>query len=227
MSTWIKICGITDVHDARLAVDLGADAIGLVMHTASPRACDPQAAKGIVRELRDRILCVGVWLDECFADISSEAEAICFSAVQNYDLATSFELARRGFPCIPAVHQGMSLDSEVVQALRGSEMDRVILDRSRSGKEVQSRNFPPAWTGLLHEGQERRIKIILAGGLNEENVCSVLSRYEPHGVDVSSGIESQPGKKDPDKLRHFIAEVRKWDSTAISAGMAGGLCRKR
>jgi phosphoribosylanthranilate isomerase len=204
MSTWIKICGITRPADARRAVESGADALGFVFHARSPRRCDPRAARRVVRELPAHVAAVGVWLDEDARLIEREADQSGVQLVQTYALDVALDLAARGRRVILAVDpQGNGWAGKVPP--RGVE--RLLLDR---GRLYAGATLPLTAANLAVA--RRRVPVILAGGLTPQNVAAALRDLRPDGVDVASGVESAPGRKDPARLTQFIMEVRRWDA---------------
>ncbi len=233
MSTWIKICGITRPQDASLAVQLGADALGFVMHSRSPRSCTLDVVRSLIRNVSPSITCVGVWLDEPLDQIVQEANDIGCAVIQNYDLPTAMELSRRGLQCLPALipQETLRTSKDVVPllallAVHG--ITRFIVDTT---DRKFSRDMATLPQNLLRDFFALAIlqgmQPILAGGLNAQNVRHRLSIYHPSGVDVASGVEVTPGEKDQDKLTHFFEEVRQWDSADSSAPTAANLCPKQ
>lgn len=232
MSTWIKICGITNLEDAQLAARLGADALGFVMHKKSPRCCQPVLAREIIQAVPTGVECVGVWLDEPADLISAEAAFIGCAAIQAYEWPTLVELAARNLACIPAVGSGREFLEEPWDALlmrfQTHEFNRFILDSSRHEPAELNGSRPETNGGqFFMESVWRGILPVLAGGLHAGNVYETLADNGPCGIDVASGIESRPGKKDHAKLKHFIEEVRRWDMTVSSAATAVDSSRKR
>jgi phosphoribosylanthranilate isomerase len=202
----IKICGNTTWEDTIAAVEAGADAVGFVFYKDSPRAISPKTAAAIIARLPPLAVPVGVFVDE-------EVEV-----VRRIMDECGLRLAQLHGNESPAYCLG--LGRPVVKAIRVKE--RKDLDRM-DDYQVTSflldtfvRNVPGG-TGLsfdwsLLEAAKPRGPIILAGGLTAENVAEAVRRLHPYGVDVSSGVEASPGKKDHVKLRSFIAAARAADS---------------
>jgi phosphoribosylanthranilate isomerase len=233
VSTWIKICGITRLEDARLAVQLGADALGFVMHAQSLRCCNPENARTIIAEVSARVLCVGVWLDEPADQIVTESKYIGCAFIQNYDLATTLELNALSVRCLPAISPQEMLRNEedidlLLTSLAKHEINCVIVDSTRRSTSCEEDAYTAQYSeSFVRRAKHRAIQSVIAGGLNCGNVRQTLQSFQPFGVDVASGIESLPGVKDPVKLRRFIEEVRTWDEMVTSAPTAADSCRKR
>lgn len=205
MSVRIKICGITNLEDALAAVDAGADALGFVFHPGSPRRLTPDQTAAITRALPPSVPRVGVFVD---AQSTAVHEAIRVAGlnVLQFHGDESPEFCSRFTPC------------EVWKAFR--IQDAASLDRLRDYPGVNAWLLDsyvagrPGGTGavfnwdLAREATRSGKPLILAGGLTPENVAEAIRHVRPFGVDVSSGVESAPGRKDPDKLRSFIAAAR-------------------
>jgi len=196
--TWIKICGITSAEDARMAAAAGADAVGLVF-AESKRRVSLNDARAIVRMLPEGIEAVGVFVDEDPETVRDLAADLGLDGVQLHGSESPGECERlplktiKRFPVLPS-------DS------------RDSLRRRMEPYRVFARLLDPgAGDGVsfdwsLAKGHSGRL--IVAGGLTPDNVASVVRMLHPFGVDVSSGVESGPGKKDPVKMHRFIEEVR-------------------
>jgi phosphoribosylanthranilate isomerase len=207
MPTRVKICGITREQDARLAVELGAAALGFNFYPPSPRFVTPEAARGIMESVPPLVLAVGVFAEESDArHVARVARRAGVSAVQLH--ASSFrttENALRAFRMIRAVavREGMKAEE-----LAGLKADALLLDafdtelRGGTGKSFD-------WNFAREAA--RFGTIILAGGLTPENICHAVLEARPFAVDVASGVESSPGIKDPGMLRAFFAAVAKAD----------------
>ncbi|MDO8631524.1 MAG: phosphoribosylanthranilate isomerase [Phycisphaerales bacterium] len=226
MATWIKICGLTNLEDAALAARLGADALGFVLHRGSSRFCAPSAARAIIGEVPHGVTTIGVWFDESVEVVSEAARFIGCNLVQIYDPMTARVLHAHGFDILPAIPvAGEAIGREDWRRFCESWLGRVVVDRSRAIPERATPAHAPegdAWRDLVSTlGKTQRV--VLAGGLSPENIRAALDTYRPLGVDVASGVESAPGRKDPKKLARFIEEVRRWDAKVGSDGSAGSL----
>ena len=233
---WIKICGITRREDAQLAVHLGVNALGFVMHSHSPRRCEADAARDMIRELPEMVHGVGVWFDEPVDAIAPIAERIGCSWVQTYDLNAALALHSRGFAILPAITLPIASALRTRAGWRGVEADRVIVDlgRANDGRRVESpgsaahaHDTHGSWRVLRAINLAPTTRLILAGGLNDECVGAALDKLRPDGVDAASGLESAPGIKDHGKMIQFVEEVRGWKEKAISAPTAVDSCPRR
>lgn len=205
MRTRIKICGITRSDDARMALEAGADYVGLVL-TESPRRLSLEQAEAIRADLPAEAAVVGVFADEPPDQVAPFARALALHAVQVAGwLDRSHDLA-----------------CEVWHVLRGAELPdpaqlpmiplRTYLldahDRTRAGGTGKRADW--AWAKLCVQHGRR---LFVAGGLNAANVESLLFQVRPFGVDASSGLESEVGKKNPEKVRAFVERIREADRT--------------
>ena len=211
--TKIKFCGITVLDDAELAVAAGAWAVGLIFWPRSPRRCDPNAAAEIVAAVRRRVEVAGVFVNATLDHVSEIAEATGVTMLQLHgDEGPAYcaEAARRtGCKVIKAVRVRSGAD---VQALASFHTDYHLLDSYTAGVPGGTgETF--AWDiARAHRGS---VPVILSGGLDPGNVGEAIAAVRPFAVDVASGVERAPGKKDPDKLQAFAAAVR---ATTIPVG---------
>lgn len=208
MATRVKICGITRLEDARLAVELGAAALGFNFYPRSPRYIEPGRAAEIIRHLPPFVASVGVFADECNeAHVAAVAREAAVTAIQLRGPklpATNRALA--GYPLILAVGVGERLNPDEFGRLRAGAFLLDALDSKLLGGT--GRTFD--WR-LAREAKQYG-NIILAGGLTPENVSQAIREVRPFAVDVASGVESAPGVKDAAKLRAFFAAAGETDS---------------
>jgi phosphoribosylanthranilate isomerase len=216
----IKICGVTNVADALAAADAGADAIGLNFYPKSPRFIDAATASTILRVVHPRLRRVGVVVNET-------ADAL------NHMLA-QFELDAQ--PGLHAIQLHGDEPPEIVAAVRAKYLirarrftehgiaaiasdleacdrlcrlpDAVLIDAATPGR-YGGTGTTVSWSGLAdYRRWLHNVPLILAGGLTRDNVAEAIRMVRPHGVDVASGVESAPGKKDHAKIRDFVAAAR-------------------
>lgn len=203
----IKICGITNKIDAINAVKLGVDMLGFIFYEKSKRYVDPKTAKDIINELPPYIAKVGVFVDEArntALDIAGECglDTLQFHGDETPDYCRSF---RDDFKVIKAFR---IKDKKSLGPVNGYDVDFFLLDTySKEGKGGTGKHFD--WKIL--QDFEFLKPIILSGGLTPENIGSAIKTVLPYGVDVSSGLESTPGRKDAELIKAFVANVRKAD----------------
>jgi phosphoribosylanthranilate isomerase len=196
---FVKVCGTTCEDDALLAVALGADAVGFVF-APSPRQVAPQIAGDIVKRLPPEIVTVGVFRDESPARVLRIAHLAGLRAVQLHGREPP-ETARWLSSRLPMVIQAFAAgDARVLQAPE-YEAHAILLDAPHPGS---GQIFDWSLAAEVPTGQ----RVMIAGGLNADNVGAAIARTRPWGVDAVSGIERQPGRKDPIKMRDFIAAAR-------------------
>jgi phosphoribosylanthranilate isomerase len=198
----VKICGITRPEDARLAVDLGASAIGMVFWPKSPRAVDVPRARAIVDALPPFVMAVGVFVNQ--VDEAPEiAAAVGLDVIQLHGDEQPASYGDLGFKTIKAV--GVSSGDAVRHAAAVPAQTTVLLDAHdpvRRGGTGQ----PIDWS--IAEAIARQRRVILSGGLNPGNVVLAIETVRPVAIDISSGIEAAPGQKDPAKLRELFDVLR-------------------
>ncbi len=255
--TWIKICGITNLDDALVATDAGANALGFVFYPKSPRHVTLETARSIVAQVPQRIEKVGVFVNETVDHVHDTAKQLGLTAVQLHgDESTAFSRAlfqglANGSPCRPMIFRAWPakiFDAPAEQAVRWDPVAAGLIepDEAYKGKRVhkihvakngdlflETHGFRPGvisgvlldsstaekrggtgqafdwervqpWAGIINSIS----KLIVAGGLRPGNVQEAIHLLHPWGVDVSSGVEREPGKKDPRKVRAFVQAVR-------------------
>jgi phosphoribosylanthranilate isomerase len=202
--TRIKVCGNTRKDDVDLAVELGVDLIGFIFGP-SKRHIEIDQAKQLVGDIPDTVERVGVFVHEP-ADVIEQAVTACgLTAVQIYRPITS-EDRQLGVTLLPAlrVRNGEDLDG-----LGFEPRDHPLLDTWAS--ETAGGGTGQTWDWSKASLLARRYPILVSGGLNPSNVADAVHRLKPWGVDVCSGVEAEPGRKDHGKLRAFVEAVRRVD----------------
>ncbi len=205
MTVRVKICGITNVEDALAAVDAGADALGFIFFGGSPRFIEPAAAQAIIGGLPPFVSKVGVFVDETLENVQRISRLTGVSAVQLHgNEAPAFCAA-----LAPAVIKAFRIkDRSSLSALGSYDRASFLLDSYVPGQ--------PGGTGekfsweLAVEAKSFGRPIILAGGLTPDNVTQAVEKTVPYAVDVSSGVEFAPGRKDHAKVRDFILAAKGW-----------------
>jgi phosphoribosylanthranilate isomerase len=196
---FVKICGVTTAEDALLAAGLGADAVGMIF-AASPRRITSAEARDIVYRLPPEVLSVGVFRNESVARVAEIANTIGLRAVQLHGNETPEDtrwLATR----VPVVIKAFAATDPNLLRAADYGAHRLLIDSATPGS---GQVFD--WA-VLEEAPLNK-PFILAGGLDPTNVADAVSAVQPWGVDVASGVEASPGKKDPAKVRRFIAAAR-------------------
>lgn len=220
--TWAKICGITNVEDALTAVAAGADALGFVFYEKSPRRVTQEAAREIVSRLPAKVEKVGVFVEESLDEMERLAEVTGLTGIQLHVKFPHSQDATLGSKTTKYfVLRANDLDNQGVltslpwyRDLKES-IGAIFLDAG-SEKEPGGTGKTFDWAraagtvGLLQQD----FRIVVAGGLTPTNVPEAMRILNPWGVDVSTGVEVRPGKKDEDKVRAFISAVRLADQRA-------------
>ena len=201
----IKICGITNLEDARLAADLGAQALGFNFYPLSPRKVDPEAARAIIAQLPPLVLSVGVFVDEDAGVVRDLAARVGLDWVQLHGQESPEYCRSLGRRVIKAFRIKDAASLAFLAVYQGAAQ-ALLLDTYRTG-QVGGTGETFDWQ-LARRAHEYG-RIILAGGLTPENVAQAIKIAQSQAVDVASGVEAAPGKKDPEKLRNFIAAVRR------------------
>ena len=199
----IKICGITNLEDALLAAELGANALGFIFYAKSPRAIKPEAARQIIAQLPPMVLSVGVFVNEAAALVLEVAEMVRLDWVQLHgeEPPEYCRFLSRNILKAIAVQDQSSLDR--MKQYQGC-VRAFLLDTHKSG---QKGGTGESFDWSLAREAKKHGSIVLAGGLNPENIAAAMREASPLAVDVASGVEAAPGKKDPARLRAFFQAV--------------------
>jgi phosphoribosylanthranilate isomerase len=253
--TWVKICGMTNLEDALVAVDAGADAVGFVFYAKSPRCVSVDAAREIVEKLPERTEKVGVFVAGAGIEFGIDFIEVGLTGIQFYFPmdpaalpasrethgygAELFPQLRKFFMALPAssliANQGQverlvasfaqmrqmreqlrsqpGLPEGMLDKMREDIFDTYFLDSGceqqpgGTGTTFDWERAVPAVEGLRQGG----LKVVVAGGLTTDNIGEAVGILKPWGVDVASGVEVRPGKKDPEKVRAFVKAVREAD----------------
>lgn len=201
---WIKICGITSIEDAELAISAGADAIGLNCISTSPRAVTGNVARDIVESCKGRVEVIGIVADLRTEEALAVRESVGFSALQLHGRESPRELAMLLPRAYKAVRIGSTADAADAEAFGG---ERLLVDAKVEG--MLGGTGERVELELVTELAKKR-RVILAGGLAPGNVAEAIQRLRPFGVDVASGVETSDDsrKKDPEKLVAFLRAAR-------------------
>lgn len=201
--TKVKICGITSLDDALMAVDAGADALGFVFFEKSPRYLGPEAAARVIARIPPLVQVVGLFVNAELDFVNRTADSCGLDIVQLHgeESPAYCRLVRR----------------RVMKAFRVRGPESLIpMAQYQVSAYLLDAYSPNAYGGTGERfdwdcavAAKERGPIVLAGGLNPDNVAFAVAKVAPYAVDVSSGVESVPGRKDPEKVRRFILEAKK------------------
>lgn len=215
--TRVKFCGLTTPDDAAAAARAGADAVGFVF-ADSPRRVSSEDAFHISRSLSPFVVRVGVFVDESYDQVARTVEAARLHVVQLHgdeDNGFVARLRRLGCDVVKAVRMRDEAD---VDAVVQTDADALLLDTfsaERAGGTGRTFDWRLAESALAALAEHGRVTpVVLAGGLTPENVGDAVQTVRPYGVDVSSGVEREPGRKCPVKMRLFVRKVREADGSA-------------
>ncbi len=191
----VKICGITNEEDALSAARCGAAALGFVFYPPSKRYIEPKTAQQIISVLPSSVARVGVFVNEDYAEVNRIADYCELDFIQFHGDETP-DFCRK-FPT-PKVIKAVFLNNESdVEKACGYNVAAILVD-SRQGGFYGGTGITADWD--LARRVKSRKPLILAGGLREDNVVKAIEKVVPHAVDINSGVEIYPGKKDPDKI---------------------------
>ena len=211
---WAKICANTSLEDALLAAEAGADAVGFVF-APSPRRVTPEKVAAITPHLPKEIEKIGVFVDASLEQICTAVRDSGLTGVQlhceaapgltaqlRHELGSQLRIVR-------VVHFGPQAPESAKRIAADANIDAILVD-SRTATRVGGTGVAFNWTEASEGvfGGQRAVKLIAAGGLTPENVREAIAILRPWGVDVASGVEAAPGRKEPEKVRRFVANVR-------------------
>jgi phosphoribosylanthranilate isomerase len=200
----VKICGLTKLEDIKLSAELGAHAIGLNFFDGSPRCLTPFAASELIRRLPPFVAPIGVFVNWAQSPVIALCKALGLSAAQLHGDETTqvVDAVARRLPVIKALRLGQGTEKPDFSGYRSASA--FLLDSALSG-HYGGTGTTGNWHIARTVAQSHRV--ILAGGLTPENVAEAIRIVRPYAVDVTTGVEARPGKKDPAKLRAFFDEV--------------------
>jgi phosphoribosylanthranilate isomerase len=211
MRTWIKICGTTSLEDALSSIEAGADALGFIF-AQSKRRILPENAQKIIRELPPNIEKIGVFMDTGAMGIRQVVREVALTGIQMHGEG---EFPPEVYSYLPEerrdtlrkiktviVWEGFELRFDTYAAVAGV-VDTWLFDSGAGSGQTFD------WQSARTQLGERQGQFVIAGGLTPENVCEAIRTFKPWGVDVVTGVEREPGRKDPEKLKAFVAAVRK------------------
>ena len=231
--TWVKICGMTNLEDALVAVEAGADAVGFVFYEKSPRCLSVEAAREIVAKLPESVEKVGVFVGDRLTNAEEEGNFVGLDALQVYTTSgqTILEVLEdvgawppsQRKPGQTKIYLALPISKLVVEQVeqQGLTIDMwdpegefvALLVDSGGGHQPGGTGVAFDWNqaAAMVAGLSLRHKVVVAGGLTPQNVGEAMGVLKPWGVDVASGVEAWPGKKDAEKVRAFVRAVREMD----------------
>ena len=201
---FVKICGITNLADALCAIEAGANALGFVFYPRSPRFCDVEKARHIIRELPRGIVKVGVFVNEPIDLLLQYLSNMPLDYAQLHGDETPGFCSKMPIGVIKGLRV-KSLDE--IKKLPDYPVAYYLLD-SYSEKEYGGTGAAFDWNIAVEAKNILSSPVLLSGGLTPENVAEAVNKVDPYGVDVSSGVETSPGIKDHKKVREFINNAR-------------------
>lgn len=206
MTVKVKICGLTNAEDAAAAVEAGADAVGFVFHKKSPRCAEAAVVKGIVKTLPPFVLPIGVFVNEDAKVVRDVVDSCGLALVQLHGDETAAYCEALGRPVLKAIRLKDRRSFLILAEFQGRAGVRGFLVDAFSSDAYGGTGQVANWS--LAAEASSAAPVLLAGGLTPENVSQAILQVRPYGVDVSSGVEASPGKKDHEKVRAFVRAVR-------------------
>jgi phosphoribosylanthranilate isomerase len=209
---WIKVCANTCAEDAQLAADAGADAVGFVFAESSRRVA-PAEVRAITTQLPARIEKIGVFANADFAAIAATVEECGLTGVQlhagnDLDLASRIRESHPQLRILKVIHYGGDLAGQLTLAQQDPAIDGALVD-SRTATLIGGTGIPFDWQEAQRSFADTSgLRLIAAGGLTPDNVTEAVTILRPWGVDVATGVELSPGKKDAAKVRAFVEAAR-------------------
>ena len=210
---WVKVCANTSLEDAQMAVDAGADAVGFVFADSARRVTLEQVAE-IAPRLPETVEKIGVFVDASVDALAAAIEACGLTGVQLHTVSDPTiasrlreRYARERLRILKVIHFQQGLEAELREAEADAAIDGVLVD-SRTATMLGGTGIRFDWNAARGSFAESRLRLIAAGGLNPKNVAEAIVALQPWGVDVASGVEEKPGKKDAAKVRAFVVKAR-------------------
>jgi phosphoribosylanthranilate isomerase len=215
--TWIKICGMTNLEDALVAVDAGADAVGFVFYEKSPRCVSVETAREICSKLPKGVEKVGVFVgvNPIVAEVAAQAGLTIAQIYADAQPALTDEYLRK-LPCrvIPAISFGEVAKKELCEFHAAEDVRKLVvaaLIDSGNSERPGGTGERFDWQAMADMARCASLNLVVAGGLRPDNVGEAIHILKPWGVDVASGVEARTGKKDPEKVQAFVRAVREMD----------------
>ena len=209
--TRVKICGITRPEDALAVVEAGADAIGLVFYPPSPRAVDLAQAQEIVKAVPAFVTITALFVNPEPTEVQEILNGVRIDLIQFHGDEDSTFCEQFNSPYIKAIRVRQASDV-VASSLRFPSAQGILLDSYKPGVPGGTgETFDWSMAGQSTDGSQQAKPIILAGGLNPDNIQQAIKQVQPFAVDVSGGVEASKGIKDHGKIKAFVSEVNRVD----------------
>ncbi len=210
----VKICGITNIGDAYWAAEFGADALGFIFYPKSPRYIAPEKVRGIIQKIPGSMGRVGVFVNQ---EIQAVKEIMSFCGLRLIQLHgdESPQYCAR-FPRSALIKTVSVCTEEEVRKLENYPVRTILVDARKPGCYGGTGKNSDWTLAMKVKGKH---PLILAGGLNKENIKRAIETVKPCAVDINSGVETSPGKKDPHKIREIMEIIRAADKTGVSENL--------
>ena len=197
----VKICGITNKEDALMASDFGADALGFVFAKGSPRKVTPVTAGNIINKLPPLVVPVGVFVDSPIEEILSIIESTGIQCVQLHGNESPVEYSKINIPIIKSFRVDKHFEADTLLRFPAAAYLLDTFVKGTMGGTGKTFDWNMAVSAKAYG------RIILAGGLIPDNIIEAINKVQPYGIDISSGVESAPGKKDKMKLQQLFTAI--------------------
>ena len=197
----IKICGITNKKDALMAADFGADALGFIFAKGSPRKITPATARYIIDKLPPFVVPVGVFVDSPIEEILSIIERTGIQCVQLHGNESPTEYSKLNIPIIKSFRVDKHFEADTLLRFPGAAYLLDTFVKGTLGGTGKTFDWNVAVSAKVYG------RIILAGGLTPDNIIEAINKVQPYSIDISSGVESVPGKKDKMKLQQLFTAI--------------------
>jgi phosphoribosylanthranilate isomerase len=210
----VKICGITHIGDAYMAAESGADALGFIFYPKSQRYVAPAKAKEIIQKVPCEIITVGVFVNHEIQEVKEIAQFCSLNMIQLHGDESPEYCAQ--FPMSSLIKAVSCQTEKEIQELKNYPVAAILMDAREAGH--YGGTGKNSYWRLAIKVKETH-PLILAGGLNRENIREAIERVRPQAVDINSGVEISPGKKDPHKIREIMEIIRSTDKAEVSGNL--------
>ena len=212
----VKICGITNISDAYSAAECGVDALGFIFYPKSQRYVAPAKAKEIIQKLPPEITRVGVFVNHEIQEVKEIVQFCSLNLIQLHGDESPEYCGQ--FPMSSLVKAVSCQTEEEIQELKNYPVAAILMDAREAG-HYGGTGKNSDWRLAIKVKETH--PLILAGGLNRENIREAIERVRPQAVDINTGVETSPGKKDPGKIREIVKIVRETEMISGQIGSPG------